>query len=390
MAGSTARSFFDALRRNETEFDGYRLLYEVDARFHEPAMVEELRWRLEVLNELAEQYGLGEEFEALRDALTRIFTEPGDEHVVLARLRDLTYIQVPGGRRVDLRRLRVGTGKVYNEQDYRKALSRKIANTRDQVVNLTASYPQEEPELRKLSAVLQGLAERAADPALRASKVRRMEERVRESEGFTHYEALKQRMLRDWLARYTGASEEALAGLNDAEIARLVAEHQRHQVTQLVKAGVRPLDEDVSQHLGVHDTLEGEFHNEAFWAGANVSVRRGFVRWVTDAVMAYGMAAGRRYVFCRSEHDTSLYLLLGLGLPAVPHAQEGPIELVPYAKPFTRKAGYLLEIRRRQVGGIEAYHHELIHYTLPFIYAFEHVPEVTVQPDLRNFFNSRY
>lgn len=390
MAESASKSFFDALRRDEAAFDGERLLYEVDARFDSPDLLQEVRWRLQVLNELADQHRMSNEFEALRDALTRIFSEAGNEQVVLARIRDLTHVQTPDGRRVDMRRFLVGQGQVYDEHQYRRRLSRKVANTADQVVNLVAFYPGEEPVLRRLGVVLKGLVERMQRTDVRTLAIKRMEDRIRDTQEFKQYETLKVRMLRDWLGRYAHLPEQELQGLDDAEIQRLIQAHQRHQMTQLLQSNVRLLDEDVSERLGLHDTLEAEFRNEAFWQRANVNARRGFVDWVLDVVRAFGIPQDRRYAFFRSEQDKSLHLLFGLGLPRMPELGEEPIRMVPYVKPFTRKSGYLLEIKRRSLGNEADYHHELLHYTLPFLFGFDRMPDFKVRDDLRTFFNSRY
>jgi hypothetical protein len=235
---------------------------------------------------------------------------------------------------------------------------------------------------------MQGLAGKVRDPAVRARTLKSIEDNIREMPPFQAYEALKERFLRDWLARFAGITERQLAELGPAEVQRLIVEHQRRQSTQLVQAGVKLLDSDVSEHLGIHDTLEGEFRAEDFWARANVAVKRSFNQWVLRIVQAAGMAEGRRYALFQSLADPESYLLAGLGLPELPLPGDEPIRMVPYLKPFARKAGYLLEVRHRTVGDRETYHEQLRHYALPFVFGFDRVPNLEVPRELRNFFQS--
>jgi len=229
------------------------------------------------------------------------------------------------------------------------------------------------------------------DPQVRTRTVKSIEDNIRNLPAFVTYEALKERFLRDWLARFAGVAAAELARLGPEEVQRLIQEHQRHQTTQLVQAGVRPLDTDIHEHLGIHDTLEGEFKDEEFWRAANVRVKRDFNAWVLQVVQAVGMVNGHRFAFFQSEADEQCYLLCGLALPRLPEpADEGPIRMVPYLKPFTRKAGYLLEVRARALGERPAYYAELRHYTLPFLFGFDKVPALEVPKALRNFFNTHY
>ena len=99
---------------------------------------------------------------------------------------------------------------------------------------------------------------------------------------------------------------------------------------------------------------------------------------------------GKRYAFFQSQDDQNQYLLFGLGLKEISGADESPIEMVPYAKPFTRKGGYLLEIRQREISDPEQYHHELRHYALPFLFGFDQVPNFNVNKELITFFTSNY
>jgi hypothetical protein len=389
-AQATSLSFFRDLQQQQVDFDGERFLTEVDAQFGSPELLEEVRWRLQVLHELASQRGLEAEFEVLRDRLTGIFATGGDEAHIAGQVRALSAIETREGKRVDLRHFLTPQRTLYNEREYREVLRKKIDNTQAHVTNLAATYADDEPALRHLGKLMDGLAAKIRNPSVRTRTLKSIEDNIREMAPFQTYEALKERFLRDWLARFAGLREPELAALGPEEVQRLIAEHQRHQATRLVKAGVRPLDADVSEHLGIHDTLEGEFHDEVFWDRANAAVRRGFREWVLRVVQAVGMVNGHRYAFFQSEADAACLLVCGLGLPRLQVPEEGPLRMVPYLKPFTRKAGYLLEVRRRMLADPQAYHAELRHYTLPFLFGFGQVPELEVPRALRDFFNSGY
>ena len=389
-AQSTSLSFFRAIQQQNLDFEGQRFLTEVNARFRSEALLEEVRWRLEVLHELSSQRGMEAEFEVLRDRLTAIFTEPRDEQDILEQVRALTRLETRDGRTLDLRRFLVSERRVYNEAEYREVLRKKVENTQLHALHLLTHYPDERPVLQGLVGHLRALARRERDPEVRTRTLKVIEDNLRETAPYRHYEALKERELRDWLARFAGISRQELALLSEQEIQRLIQEHERHQTTRLVQAGVRPLETDISEHLGLHDTLEGEFRDEIFWEHATVAVRRGFREWVLRVVWAVGMAHGQRYAFFQSEADPGAHLLCGLALTALPTADEEELQLVPYLKPFTRKAGYLLEVRRRNLSDVEPYHAELRHYTLPFLFGFDQVPALEVPKALREFFNVRY
>jgi hypothetical protein len=159
---------------------------------------------------------------------------------------------------------------------------------------------------------------------------------------------------------------------------------------QLVSTKIHLLDGDVSEHLGLHDTLEGEFQDDTFWQGANAAARRGFRELVLHVVLQFGMPRERRYAMFQSDTDKSLYLLFGLGVAKLPTSDQEPITLIPYMKPFTRRSGYLLEIRRRAIADEDAYYKELVHYTLPFLVALDQLPTLSVNGELRTFFNNKY
>lgn len=389
-AQSVTLGFFRELQDQRVDFDGDRFLTEVDALFGSPELLSEVRWRLEVLHELSNQVGMEEGFEGLRDRLTRIFAEGGDETQIVEQVRALTHIDTRRGERIDLRRFLVADRRIYSEPEYREVLRKKIANTQAHVINLAVYYPAEEPALRHLSKLLEGLAEKIRNTSVRTRTIKTIEDNIREMPPFQTYEALKERFLRDWLKRFAGVTEEELAQLGPGEVQRLILSHQKFQVTQLVQAGVRLLESDVSEHLGIHDTLEGEFQDVEFWRDANAAVRRSFQEWVLRIVQAAGMVNGHRYAFFQAEADPNTHLLVGLGLPRIPAASDEAIRLVPYLKPFTRKAGYLLEIRHRTLKEPRAYYAELRHYTLPFLFGFDQVSGLEVPRALRDFFNARY
>jgi len=64
--------------------------------------------------------------------------------------------------------------------------------------------------------------------------------------------------------------------------------------------------------------------------------------------------------------------------------------MVPYIKPFTKKGTYLLEIRQRELSDPDQYAHELRHYVLPFLFAFDSMPNFHLSKELITFFTSNY
>jgi hypothetical protein len=385
--GGFFRTVYDGA---DTDFDALRFLTEVEAQFKSDDVVHEVRWRLEALTQISAQPGLEAASAALRDRLTQIFTAGGDEAAVLSRLKALTEIANSDGSKVDLRSFLKRDRRVLSEGDYRPALERKIANTNAHVVNLIAYYPQAEQDLHKLSTTLKGLSTKIADASVSGPTLRRMEDKVREMPNFGLYEDLKQRFLKDWLGRFSDLTDAKLKDLSPAEIQRMIQEHQRHQLTQLLKGKIKAVELDMTDHLGLHDTLEGDFKDEAFWRAANVAVKTAFFKWIMDVVQAFGMLKGLRYAFFQSIDHPELYLLFGLGLSHLPEASDEPIRMVPYLKPFTLKGTYLLEIRRRDIGDSEAYFRELRHYTLPFLFAFDQMKEFEIRKELVSFFTTGY
>ena len=384
-------SFFRDGRQPPEEVDSQRLLTEVDVRFQSPELLEELRWRLDVLHDLSEQREMAEEFRLLRDRLTRIFALYDDAGTILREVQALTVIEVAGREPVDLRFFLQRERQRFTEPEYREKLALKVENTKVQCENLVTCYPDAADDMRRLRKLMDGLADKLRSPKVAARTLKRIEDNIRETQPFVLYEDLKERMLKDWLLRFGDITEAQLAELGPDEVARLIQEHQRHRVTQLATAGVNTVtDLDIVPYLGVHDTLEGEFHEEGFWDRANVAVRRNFNEWVLRVVQALGLVDGRRYALFQSQADPESYLLFGVGLPGLPNTEEPPIRLVPYLKPFTRRAGYLLEVRRRVLGDDAAYYRELRHYTLPFLFGFDRVRGLEVPKALRDYFNGAY
>ncbi|HKJ00462.1 MAG TPA: hypothetical protein VKB51_18475 [bacterium] len=391
MSSDQAAGFFRSVyEEGDADFDALRFLTEVEAQFKSEDVVHEVRWRLEALTQISSQPGMESASATLRDKLTQVFTAGGNEAAVLDRLKALTEIEGKDGARLDLRSFLKRDRRVLSEQDYRAVLGRKIANTNAHVINLIAYYPQAEPDLHKLGAALRGLTTKIKDGSVNTSSLRRMEDKVREMPSFGLYEDLKSRFLKDWLGRFSQLSEEQLKGLTPAEIQRMIQEHQRHQLTQLLKGRIKPIDLDMTDYLGLHDTLEAGFNDTEFWRSANAASKAAFIKWVMDVVRAFGMLKGLRHAFFQSEDHPEQYLLFGLGLSHLPEASEDAIRMVPYIKPFTRKGTYLLEIRRRDIGDSDAYYHELRHYTLPFLFAFDKMKEFEIRQELVSFFTTGY
>lgn len=370
--------------------DVSELMTQVEARFSSAELVSELRWRLEVLYELSQRPGLEEASELLRDRLTRIFTMNGEEGAVLSEVRELTEVPGAKGKPIDLRYFLKRSGRRLDEATYRQVLGKKIVNTRNHVINLVAFYPEAEEDMRRLSVSLTQLNNQVRDVSVRVQQIKQAEDHLRDTSTFATYEDLKTRFLREWLAKFTPMTDAEINNLSPQDIQRIILEHQRHQLTRLLKGNVKLLDLDMADHLGIHDTLEGEFKAEEFWKGANVAVRNGFTRLILTVVQAFGMPHGNRYALLQSTEQPDTYMLFGVGLANLADIVEEPIHMVPYMKPFARKAGYLLEVRQRDIGDPQAYNHELVHYALPFIYALDAIQELEVSRELVSFFTSRY
>ena len=391
MTAEDSAGFFRTLyEHGSADFDALRFLTEVEAQFKSEDVVQEVRWRLDALTQISARPGLEDAGKALRDKLTQIFTGGGDESAVLTRLKDLTEIENSDGSRLDLRSFIKRDRRVLSEQDYRVVLGRKIANTNTHVVNLIAYYPQAEADLHKLAIALNELSGHILNPTVTSAALRIEEERIRNQAIFGLYEDLKTRFLKDWLARFADLTDGQIKDLSPGEIQKLIQEHQRHQLTQLLKGQIKVVELDMTEYLGLHDTLEGSFADQEFWRGANAAAKTSFLKWIVDVVQAFGMLKGNRHVFFQAQDHPELYLLFGLGLSHLPEASGDPIQMVPYLKPFTRKGTYLLEIRRRDIGDLGEYHRELRHYTLPFLFAFDKMREFTLRKELVSFFTTGY
>ncbi len=383
-------SFFKTVFQGEVEFDAERFLVEVEALFKSEDLREEVRWRLDVLKELASLPDLAEATQGLKNRLTQVFTSGGDEQAILAQIKQLTEIQGHNGEALDLRRFLKRTKRTYTEPEYRVILGKKLENTRTHLVNLLAFYPEAEGELSKLVKALGMMREKLDNQAIRVMDIKAQEDKLRETMTFHIYEDLKIRFLRDWLAKFTSLSAAEIAGMPTEEVQRLIQEHQRHQLSQLVKHKIALADQDMTELLGVHDTLECEYQDAGFWDGAAPQVRQGFKQWILGTVQAFGMLKGQRYACFQSQTDKDQYLLFGLGVSSLPKSVGEPMVMVPYLKPFTRKATYLLEVRRREIGDAQTYYHELVHYVIPFLYAFDQMKDFKVSKELLTFFNNRY
>ena len=391
MTADDAHGFFRTYyEQGGADFDALRFLTEVEAQFKSDDVVQEVRWRLDALAQISSKPGMEAASQVLRDRLTQIFSAGGDESAVLKPLKNLTEIENADGSRLDLRSFLKRDRRVLSEQEYRVVLGRKITNTNSHVVNLIAYYPQAEKDLHQLAAQLSDLSGEILNPSVPTGVLRAKENKVRALPIFGLYEDLKTRFLTDWLARFSNLKDDQLKGLDPAEIQRLIQEHQRHQLTHLLKGKIKLLDMDMTEHLGLHDTLEAGFRDEDFWKGANAAAKTSFLKWVMDAVQAFGMLKGNRYAFFQSQASPELYLLFGLGLSHMPQNSPDPIRMLPYVKPFTRKGTYLLEIRKRDIGDSDAYYKELRHYTLPFLYAFDQMDKFEIRRELLSFFTTGY
>lgn len=383
-----SHSYFQTLHDGE-EFDPEAFLTEVGAQFQSENIVKEVRWRIAVLKEISSQPDLVEVSEGLRDRLTQIFTAGGEEQEILGKLKDLTEIQSPDGKAVELRRFLKRSKRVLNEFEYRRILARKIENTEFQIVNLMAFFSDSKSALGGLKQEMDGLIANIKDQSKSILDIKTQEDSIRSSPAFEAYEEFKSKFLKDWLGQFSGVSAEELDSMTPEEIQQLVVEHQRHQMTELLKSKITASDVDMMEHLGLHDTLEGSFADEDFWLAANALAREGFRELILSIIRSFGMMKGKRYAFFQSQEDPDSYLLFGVGIGDLGEGDED-IEMIPYIKPFTRKGGYLLEIRKRDLGDPDQYYYELRHYVLPFLFAFDGIQNFQVKKELMSFFTSNY
>jgi hypothetical protein len=388
MAAKTQSTFFKTV--SSSDFDSERFMLEVEAQFPSEDIREEVRWRLDVLKELASMPDLAAATTGLKNRLSQVFSAGGDEATLLDKLKGLTEVEGKQGEMLDLRRFLKRARRTYTEPEYRVILGKKLDNTRQHVANLVAFYPDAEGELNRLVKVLEMMQGKLGSETVRVADVKSQEDKLRETTMFHIYEDLKVKFLRDWLSRFTTLPPTEIEGKSVEEIQKLIVEHQRHQLSQLVKYKIALSDMDMTEHLGVHDTLECEFQDPVFWKEASEAVRQGFRHWILGAVQAFGMLKGQRYACFQSQTDKDQFLLFGVGVSALPKEPGQPMVMVPYVKPFTRKANYLLEVRKREIGDAQSYHHELVHYVIPFLYAFDQMKDFRIAKELLVFFNTRY
>ena len=381
--------FFRTLHDSDSELEAGEFLVEIKNRFASGQVHEEARWRLQVLKELTSAEGMEAASHGLRKQLSKIFATVTDEGEILAKLKDLTEVAGAEGATVDLRRFVKRDKRTLTEDEYRKNLAKKINNTSSQIKNLTVFFPDAHGELTKLGDTMEKMGENLHDPTTSIQEIRAREEDLRESSAFQRYEKLKQEFLRQWLGRFANLSEDEVNMLDAEEIQKLIVEHQRHQMTHLLKTEIKQSTTDMLDHLEPHDTLETTFADAVFWKGANIGVKNGFKDWIMGAIQAYGMLKGQRYAFFENEKESDHFLLFGIGVGEIGGEKE-LVEMVPFAKPFTRKAGYLLEIRKRDISDPDEYHAELRHYLMPFLFAFDSMRDFKLNGELLSFFTSNY
>lgn len=388
--GTPKGSFFKNLEDEKSDFDPEKFLTEVESAFGSETITKEVRWRLSVLKEVSAQPEFSDVGQGLRDRLTQIFSAETDEQSILGNLKKLTEIQRSDGAAVELRRFLKRERRTLNEFEYRNILTKKTKNTRDQMRNLIAFFPEAANVLGELSKETDGLIKKIGNTQISIKAVRELEGKIRDSPPFVTYEELKLKFLREWLSQFTSLTTEQIEGMSQDDIQQMVVEHQRHQMTQLLKTKISVSDSDMTEHLGLHDTLECGYTNTDFWTGANTNARTGFRKWILAVIQTFGMLKGQRYVFFKSQEAEEQFLLFGVGVAELPGSDDVGIEMVPYIKPFTRKAGYLLEIRKREMADPDQYHYELRHYMLPFLFAFDQMPNFKVNKELIAFFTTNY
>jgi len=370
--------------------DTEKFLTEIQSQFNSDEIIHEVKKRLDVIHEISAKPEISDAANALRDRLTQIFSGGGQEKEVLTKLKDLTEVRTPDGKMVDLRSFFKRERRTLTELEYRESLARKVANTRAHVINLTAYYHTEAKPLSALSQDLNEIEEQIKNISIPVAEVKIIEDQIRDSKHFHTYEDLKIRFLKEWLAKFAAIDPVELEKMDPADVQRQIQEHQRHQMTELLKSKIKLVEEDMTDYLGIHDTLEGGFREEGFWRGCNRAGKSGFSQWILAVIQGFGMLRGQRYALFQSEQNKSQYLLFGLGIPSLQALREETIVLVPYIKPFTKKGNYLLEIRNREIGDPDEYYHELRHYAMPFLFAFDQMRNFDVNKELISFFTSTY
>ncbi len=371
------------------EFDEERLLTEANSLFKSEEVLQEVGWRIAVLRDISSQPELADVGEGLRNRLTQIFSQGGAEEEVLEKLKALTEVQRAGGGMIDLRRLMKRDKQTLSEGEYRLILEKKLQNTEFLMLNLMSIFPESRPILKDLQKTTERLAKKV-NGGVTTKSIRDEEQTLRETAAFEAYEEYKTRFLTDWLSQFTSLTGEQIKGKTPDEIQQMVTEHQRHQLTQLLKTQAALSNTDMTDRLGLHDTLECGFSNEEFWRSANVAVKKAFRELIFAVIQSFGMSKGMRYAFFEMKGSDDHLILFGMGIKELPQDEDSPMELVPYIKPFTRKSGFLLEIRRHELTEQDQYFHELRHYVLPFLFAFDQIPNFSVHSDLIAFFTRGY
>ena len=390
MATIQQGGFFKSLQENEANFDSEKFLTEVKSQFKSDSITSEVQWRLSVLREISSQPQYSDVSQGLKRKLTQIFSIGGDEHEILGNLKNLTEIKRNDGQSIELRRFLKREKRTLNVHEYRSLLARKTENTESQILNLIAFFPESRSALENLAKQLKKLISAIKNEKTNIHAVKEAEENIRKSPAFEAYEEYKQKFLREWLAQFGGIDLEQVEGMSPDEIQQLVIEHQRHQMTHLLKTQISLQDEDMRDLLGLHDTLETQFHNEDFWTGANVNAKASFRQWILAVIQSFGMLKGQRYALFKAEEMEDMYLLFGVGIASLGEDDADSLQMVPYIKPLTKKMGHFLEIRKREIGDDDQYFHELRHYILPFIFAFDQMPNFSLNKELISFFTSNY
>lgn len=369
-----------------------KILTDARSLFQSDEVLREVQWHLEVLAELTSMPDLEDVRAGLRERLNQIFSSGEPEEKVLGELRGLTEVRRADGGLIDLRRFLKRDRRALGAAEYRNLLSKKLSNTEYLMLNLIAYFPDAQKPINELMRTVGSLNSKVGDKTISIRSIKEEEDGLRQSGPFMAYEDLKTRFLKNWLSQFTSLTDEQIEGLSPEQVQELVIEHQRHQMTELLKTEVNLADTDMSERLGMHDALECSFSNEEFWRGANVSAKNGFRQLILTVIQSFGMLKGKRYAFFQSKTQTDQFLLFGVGLNQLPQGEdeEIAIELVPYMKPFTLKGGYLLEVRQREIGDLDQYHHELRHYVLPFLFAFDRIPNFDVSPETISYFTSNY
>ncbi|MDH4121915.1 MAG: hypothetical protein OEV94_10020 [Deltaproteobacteria bacterium] len=385
-----ANAFFRSVQAGEEGFDSEKFLLEVKNAFQSEEISHEVHWRIQVLKEIYENPEYQDVGDGLKGRLSKIFATSTDENEILRQLKDLTEVEGAKGNKIDLRTFTKREKRVLGEMDYRKVLNRKLVNTKTQVDNLLLFFPDKQAELNKFTQEISGLANQAKAPGTPVQDLKKIEDSLRSGQLFKVYENLKEQFLRQWLEKFGGMNKSQVEGMDPKQIQRMIMEHQRHQMTQLLKTQIKPNDTDMSDHLAPHDTMECNYKEKKFWGAANSHVKEEFKKWIMSVIQAFGIIKGHRYAFFQNEKEPDQMLLFGIGVSGFSKKEENMVDMVPFIKPFTRKANFLLEIRHREIGNDDQYFSQLRHYVLPFVFGFDSMEGFKMHQDLIQFFTSKY